>query len=221
MSKFHKFKIDDGEYIKVPVNRDVNLGMFNKKSQVSASLSYSLLNKTRNAKTGKGVYGADKMYFPRLYEILSTMYNGNVPFIDEYLEKLPRREAGKAVKEYLTSVADAMLSKKEALLSSISTMKGGKIKKLAATVRALTEFDEQKKRQLDESARSVEEAIQDDIVRLLASGRLPMRKKYLSDATMLSRKYHGLDVDPTHVFYASGQLARAFRLHFEVDVHGV
>lgn len=214
----HKYKKEDGSYIRVAKNRMIDLALFKSSSQVSVTISYSLLNKKRIAKFGKYKYGATNMYMPRLYEILSKRFNGGLPLIDRYLHNIGKREIGKAIRAFVQDIADSLVAERNDLLSSQRIAKHGGFDKRLRVFKALREFSTVKSKRLEDNAKYIEKIVQDDIYRLMSIGKLPLEKKFVTEVTVAAREKIGYDVPADVVFFTTGQLASSIRLHFDIQL---
>lgn len=219
MFDYHKYKKEDGSYLRVAKDKMVDLALFKSSSQVSVAITYSLLNKKRVAKFGKYRYGASNMYLPRLYEILSKRFNGGLPLIDRYLHNIGKREIGKAIREFVQDIANSLMEEREDLISKQRMAKHGGFDQRLRVFKALREFVTIKNKRLEDNARYIEKIVQDDIYRLMSIGKLPLEKKFVTDVTVAAREKIGYDVPADIVFFTTGQLASSIRLHFDIQLH--
>lgn len=219
MRDYHVFKKDDGETFRVPKNRSVDLSLFKNVSQVSVSLTYSIANKKRQAKFKGGRYGSSNMYLPRLYELLSKVFNGGMPLIDKYLKNIGKRPIGKEIRDLTQSLAEQLFEEKERILARQRLTKKGLFDKRIKAFAELKKFETLKDKALLAHAGRIEKAVQSDIVRLLYIGKLPIDKKHVSDVTVAARERIGVSLPSSVVFYSTGQLASSIKLHFDIQLN--
>jgi hypothetical protein len=195
----------------------VDLGTFMSRSGVSVYLSYGFSGGRRKASFRDGRYGSS-IGFARLYDFLSRVYNNGAPFLDRYFESLPKSNIGDSVRRMVNSLNNSLKNEMDEIVQQQVLTKKGLFHKGRKQYKRLKEFKTFYAESIEDLAKDIEEKIRKDVVRKLANGKIVMDKKSVTMQTIRIRERLGLDTDPSHVFYASAQLAGAIEVTFNIEV---
>ena len=183
------------------------------------SYSYSFPSKRRKTRFGKGRYGGKYMTFRKLYDILTSMNDGE-GFIDTYFREVfpntvkPDIEVELAeVKAFLVSMAN------DILLSNIRTTKRGNLDRRTNARKVLNNYDYFGYKEDYERRRGdyIAGLIKKDIIDSLSSGKI--RLNHINKKETFDRRA-SLGLDSEHVFYASGQLVESIKIFFDIKGSG-
>lgn len=214
---FRFFKKGSNRRFKFQKDYRVDLGSFMSRSGVSVSLSYGFASGRRQASFKNGRYGST-ISFARLYDFLSRWYNSGVPFLDKYFATLPKTNIGVSIRKMVNQINTALKAEMEEIIRQQIITKKGLFHRGRKQYKKLKEFRTFYEDTINNLARDIEVKIRKDVVRKLANGKIVMDKKSVTLQTAKIRERLGLDADPSHVFYASAQLAGAIEVTFNIEI---
>jgi hypothetical protein len=163
-----------------------------------------------------GEYGADGWSFRMLYEFLCDAYNGGYPFVDTYFGQVFKtRPVYMEFKDIYDTIQEDINAEQLNLFMSLPLKSDGTPDMRYTASKRYKDFKVWQDPIVKQDCERLAEAIRDDIIVCLSTGRIPLRKKAVSGRTKEAReKLAGLD--PSRFFFASGQLIRHLNIHVEV-----
>ena len=154
-----------------------------------------------------GEYGDKGWSFRMLYEFLCEVFNGGVPFIDTYFDRVFKsRPIYNEFQEIWEDIQDDL---NNAIYNENPRTVKGWFKKLTVSKSAIREA----------RCRLLAEKIRNDIEECLRSGRLPLRGRRGATISKASQKIREQFIGMAHykrLFYASGSLIRDLNITVEV-----
>lgn len=162
-------------------------------------------------------YGEQGMTFRRLYTLLCA-FNGDVSFIDDYLQNvLPYTAIGVELQAYLQSIKQNAEEEWTALNASVPHLKksGLPYKRSMPKFRQLKAVTNER---VKEAGRNLAIRIKEDLVHALKDGRVPLTQNLVSSSTAQKRRRAGLN--PTPRFYASGQFINNITIFCRLEKKG-
>jgi hypothetical protein len=163
-----------------------------------------------------GEYGAAGWSFRMLYEFLCEAYNGGHPFVDTYFDQIFKtRTVYAGFKGIYDTIQEDINAEQLNLFMSLPHRSDGTPDMRYTASKKYKDFKVWQDPIVRQDCKNFAEAIRDDIVVCLSTGRIPLRKKAVSKRTAEARgKLVGLD--PSRFFFASGQLVRHLNIYVEV-----
>lgn len=179
-------------------------------------VSYSFERSKRSYVFADGhKYGADGMYFDRLYVILCEAFNGGEKFIDTYLTRIFPDKFGKELAKMTNKIKQSMLDEVLEAASKIPMNKDGGPSKRSPEFKALSKLLEKHSKNEKDSFDEFSKRVRQHIIQCLSSGRIPLQIA-LSDATLDKRELAG--IESNKAFFASGQLIHHLSLQLEARI---
>jgi len=168
----------------------------------------------------KKEYGAPGWSFRMLYEFLCTAYNGNVPFIDTYFDKVFKtRKAHERLLSYYNDVQDDINNEQFDLFMRLPLKADGAPDMRYAESKKFMDFKVWKDKAKKLAAERLGAEIRADIEACLSTGRLPLRGRtgavISPSAKRLCDALGGM-AHPDRLFYVSGQLIRHLKIFVEI-----
>jgi hypothetical protein len=163
-----------------------------------------------------GEYGASGWSFRMLYEFLCEAYNGGYPFVDTYFGQVFKTRPVYADFTVIYETIQGDINDEAQRLFMLLPLKadGTPDMRYAASKR-FKDFKVWQNPIVKQACKRLAEAIRNDIVVCLSTGRIPLKKVAVSKKTKKAReKLVGLD--PSRFFFASGQLIRHLNIYVEV-----
>jgi hypothetical protein len=163
-----------------------------------------------------GEYGAAGWSFRMLYEFLCEAYNGGYPFVDTYFGQIFKtRSVYAEFKGIYDTIQEHLNAEQLNLFMSLPLKSDGTPDMRYTASKRYKDFKVWQDPVVRQDCKSLAEAIRDDIIVCLSTGRIPLRKKAVSERTKEAReKLSGLN--PSRFFFASGQLIRHLNIYVEV-----
>jgi hypothetical protein len=168
----------------------------------------------------KGEYGAAGWSFRMLYEFLSEAYNGGVPFVDTYFERIFKtRPVYTRLKNIYETIRSNINSEAHALFMRTPLKADGTPDMRYTAGRRFTDFKVWQDPVIQGGCEDLASDIRQDIEVCLRSGILPLRGKEGATVSKRTEKLRGElggMAHPDRLFYASGQLIRHLNIYVEV-----
>jgi hypothetical protein len=163
-----------------------------------------------------GEYGADGWSFRMLYEFLCEAYNGGYPVVDTYFDQIFKtRSVYTEFKGIYDTIQEDINAEQLNLFMSLPLKSDGTPDMRYTVSKRYKDFKVWQDPIVKQDCKRLAEAIRQDIVVCLSTGRIPLRKKAVSSRTREAReKFVGLD--PSRFFFASGQLISHLNIYVEV-----
>jgi hypothetical protein len=163
-----------------------------------------------------GEYGASGWSFRMLYEFLCEAYNGGYPFVDTYFEQVFKTRAVYIeFKNIYDTIQDDINAEQLRIFMSLPLKNDGTPDMRYTVSKRYKDFKVWQDPIVRQDCKRLAEAVRDDIIVCLSTGRIPLRKQAVSKQTKDAReKLAGLD--PFRFFFASGQLVRHLNIYVEV-----
>jgi hypothetical protein len=164
----------------------------------------------------KGEYGAAGWSFRMLYEFLCETYNGGYPFVDTYFGQVFKtRSVYAEFKRIYDTIREDINVEQLSLFMSLPLKADGTPDMRYAASKRFKDFKVWQDPVMRQDCKRLAEAIREDVIVCLSTGRIPLRKKMVSQRTKETReKFAGLD--PSLFFFASGQLINHLNIYVEV-----
>jgi hypothetical protein len=191
--------------------------------QITYSFSRAIRNNAfplRNAASDrpkvKGAYGAAGWSFRMLYEFLCEVYNGGYPFVDTYFGQVFKTRAVYAeFKSIYNTVQEDINAEQFNLFMSLPLKSDGTPDMRYTASKRYKDFKVWQDPIVKQDCIRIAEAIRNDIVVCLSTGRIPLSREAVSKRTKEDRqKLIGLH--PSQFFFASGQLIRHLNIYVEI-----
>jgi hypothetical protein len=163
-----------------------------------------------------GEYGAGGWSFRMLYEFLCEAYNGGYPFVDTYFSQVFKtRSVYTGFKNIYDTIQEDINAEQLNLFMALPLKKDGTPDMRYAVSKKYKDFKAWQDPVMRQDCKLLANAIRDDIIVCLSTGRIPLRKAAVSKRTREAReKLAGLN--PSLFFFASGQLIRHLNVYVEV-----
>ena len=193
-------------------------------------ITYSFSSKERNnlfpskGKNSAGLKGMMKAYgkkmsFRILYEFLCKTFNGGELFIDTYFaRKFETRPVYADLLNINDKIQTSINAEEYALFSQLHLKKDGTPNMWYNSSKNFKDFKTWQDPIIKGEVKKVAKKIQDDIVRCLSTGQIPLRGRegaQVSEATAKIRESM-LGLDPNLFFFASGQLIHDLSIYVEI-----
>jgi hypothetical protein len=151
-----------------------------------------------------------------LYEFLCEAYNGGHPFVDTYFDQIFKtRSIYAEFNGIYDTIQENINAEQLNLFMSLPIKSDGTPDMRYTASKRYKDFKVWQDPIVRQDCKRLAEAVRDDIVVCLSTGRIPLRKKAVSKRTEKAReKLVGLD--PSRFFFASGQLIRHLNIYVEV-----
>jgi hypothetical protein len=178
--------------------------------------SFPLRNALPYPSKVRGEYGASGWSFRILYEFLCEAYNGGYPFVDTYFDQvLKTRSVYTELKDIYSTIQEDINAEQLSIFMSLPLKSDGTPDMRYTASKRFKDFKVWQDPIVRQDCKRLAEAIRDDIVVCLSTGRIPLRKQSVSERTQRAReKLTGLN--PSQFFFASGQLIRHLNVYVEV-----
>jgi hypothetical protein len=176
-----------------------------------------------------GEYGATGWSFRALYEFLCEGYNGGVPFIDTYFDRVFKTRSVYAdfMRIYET-IQDSINNEHQKLDKQLNLFNDVKLKADGTpdmrfnTSKRCMDYKVWQDQIIYQECKTLAKEIRNDIVLCLRTGKLPLRGKENPVAAQRTRrireKFPVLHAD--RLFYASGQLINNLNIYVEIGEKG-
>ena len=152
-------------------------------------------------------YGADRMTYRRLYEILCQKYNNGVYFIDTYFNDVYPYTLKKDFDNFFSWLKENAMKDYKEMTEGVRVNRKGELDKRFTTAYAgLRQFDDFLNTEVEDEGKFVAELIKEDIVRKLQMGAIPLKNPTVSFETEKKRIKAGLPPFPK--FFASGEFIK-------------
>jgi hypothetical protein len=163
-----------------------------------------------------GEYGAGGWSFRMLYEFLCGAYNGGYPFVDAYFDQIFKtRSVYTEFKSIYDTIQEDINAEQFNLFMALPLKNDGTPDMRYTASKRFKDFKVWRDPIVRQDCKRLAEAIRDDVIVCLSTGRIPLRKAAVSKRTREAReKLAGLD--PSRFFFASGQLIRHLNVYVEV-----
>jgi hypothetical protein len=192
--------------------------------QITYNFSRAIRNNTFPLKNAlpfnpkvKGEYGARGWTFRLLYEFLCAVYNGGYPFVDTYFDQVfkTRPEYG-VLKDIYADIQADINAEQQMLYEALPKTKDGeRPDERYSAYKRYKDFKVWQDPIVRQDCKRVSEAIRKDIIVCLSTGRIPLARKTVADATKKTRaQFSGLN--PSAFFFASGELIRHVNIYVEI-----
>jgi hypothetical protein len=172
----------------------------------------------RGALSGRlnGRYGAAGWSFRLLYEFLCEAYNGGYPFIDTYFDQVFKtRSVYAEFKRIYNTIQDDINAEQLRIFMSLPLKKDNTPDMRYTVSKRYKDFKVWQDPIVRQDCKALAEAIRQDIVVCLSTGRIRLNRQTVSKRTREAReKLAGLN--PDKFFFASGQLIRHLNIYVEV-----
>jgi len=164
-------------------------------------------------------YGAAGWSFRMLYEFLCEAYNGGVPFVDTYFERVFKtRPVYVRFLLLYDTIQDNINNEQFELLHDVPLKEDGTPDMRYTASKKFMDFKVWQDPIIKQGCKSIAADIRHDIEVCLSTGKLPLRGR---EGATVSRKTKKLrselaGLDPARLFYASGQLIRHLNVFVEI-----
>jgi len=170
-------------------------------------------------------YGAPGWSFRMLYEFLCEAYNGGVPFIDTYFERIFKtRPVYTEFRRIYETIQDEINNEQFDLFCRLPLKADGTPDMRFAASKRFMDFKAWQDPIIYQGCQKVAKEIRHDIEVCLSTGKLPLCGREgvrVSRRTQKIRSELGGMVHTDRLFYASGQLIRHLNIYVEIDRKGV
>jgi hypothetical protein len=188
----------------------------------NTQISYNFSFGTRNERFlkvsgGKGSYGTRGISFRLLYEFLCETFNGGEYFIDTYFDKVfDTRSVYDQLNTLNDDIIDDIEEERDELYGSVALRSDGSPDMRYAASKRYASLEVWHNPLRAQACTDVAHDIKEDIVSCLASGRIPLRKSTVSEATAKKRERF-IGLEGTNFFFASGQLIRHLNIFVALE----
>jgi hypothetical protein len=163
-----------------------------------------------------GEYGAGGWSFRMLYEFLCEAYNNGHPFVDTYFDQIFKTRPEYAVlKDIYTDIQADINAEQQMLYEALPRKKDGTPDMRYTASKRYKDFKVWQDPIVRQDCKRLAEAIRDDIVVCLSTGRIPLRKQEVSKHGTEQARAKLVGLDPSRFFFASGQLIRHLNIYVE------
>jgi hypothetical protein len=164
----------------------------------------------------KGEYGASGWSFRMLYEFLCEAYNGGYPFVDTYFGQIFKtRAVYREFKRIYDTIQEDINAEQLSLFMALPLKEDGTPDMRYTVSKRYKDFKVWQDPIVRQDCKRLADAMRDDIVVCLSTGRIPLRKQAVAARTAEARgRLVGLD--PSKFFFASGRLIRRLNIYVEV-----
>jgi hypothetical protein len=189
--------------------------------QITYNFSRAIRKNTfplKNALSPKAVgeYGAAGWSYRLLYEFLCEVYNGGHPFVDTYFERIFKtRSVYEGLKSIYDVIQDDINAEQLNLFMSLPLKRDGTPNMRYTASKKYKDFKVWQDPIIRRDCKRLAEAIREDIIVCLSTGRVPLRKAAVSEKTAKARR-DLVGLDPSRFFFASGRLIRHLNIYVEV-----
>jgi len=164
-------------------------------------------------------YGAFGWSFRMLYEFLCEAYNGGIPFIDTYFERVFKTRPVHAMfLSIYDDIQDDINNEQLDLFQAVPLKADGMPDMRFAASKKFMDFKVWQDPIIRQGCKRIAADIRHDIEVCLSTGKLPLRGR---EGATVSRKTKKLrselaGLNPSRLFYASGQLIRHLNVYIEI-----
>ena len=169
-------------------------------------------------------YGASGWSFRMLYEFLYEAYNGGVPFIDTYFERVFKtRPVYTEFKNIYETIQEDINNEQLDLFMQLPLKSDGTPDMRYSASKKFMDFKVWQDPIIYQGCRKIAKEIRRDIEICLSTGRLPLRGHEGARVSRRTRKIRseiGGMIHADRLFYASGQLIRHLNIYIEIGGKG-
>jgi hypothetical protein len=177
---------------------------------------FPLRNVAPDHPKAKGEYGAAGWSFRMLYEFLCEAYNGGYPFIDTYFGQVFKtRSVYTEFKGIYDTIQENINAEQLNLFMALPLKSDGTPDMRYTASKRYKDFKVWQDPIVRQDCIRLAEAIRDDIVACLSTGRIPLSRASVSRRTAEAREKL-IGINPSRFFFASGRLIRHLNIYVEV-----
>jgi len=176
---------------------------------------------SRSSRNVKGEYGAPGWSYRLLYEFLCEAYNGGVPFIDTYFERVfETRPVYADFTAIYETIQDGINNEQFDIFSQLPLKADGTPDMRFAASKRYMDFKVWQDPIIYQGCERLAKKIRDDIVVCLSTGKIPLRGKGKVSRRTRKIRESFPTLHASQLFYASGKLIRHLNIYVEIGGKG-